>query len=59
MNQSKKAMDWGNLGFSYIETDVRFSARWHDGDWDEGELVASSEMRVHEGSPVLHYGQAC
>ena len=59
MNQSKKAMDWGNLGFSYIETDVRFSARWRDGTWDEGELVASAEMCVHEGSPALHYGQAC
>jgi branched-chain amino acid aminotransferase len=55
----KKALDWGNLSFSYIETDYRFSAIWEDGEWSEGELITSSEMSVHEGSPVLHYAQTC
>ncbi len=59
MNQSKKSIDWGNLGFSYVETDLRFSARWCDGAWSDGELISSADMVVHEGSPVLHYAQAC
>ena len=59
MNQSKKSIDWSNLGFSYVETDLRFSARWRDGVWGDGELIPSADMAVHEGSPVLHYAQAC
>jgi branched-chain amino acid aminotransferase len=59
MSRPKKDLDWGNLGFSYVETELRFSARWRDGVWDEGELVASAKMHVHEGSTVLHYAQSC
>ncbi|MBT3644076.1 MAG: branched-chain amino acid aminotransferase [Gammaproteobacteria bacterium] len=59
MSKPKKDLDWGNLGFSYVETEFRFSARWRDGVWGEGELVSSAEMQVHEGSTVLHYAQSC
>ena len=59
MNAPKKDLDWGNLGFSYVQTELRFSARWRDGVWGEGELVSSAEMQVHEGSTVLHYAQSC
>ena len=59
VSNNKAPLDWGNLGFSYIETDYRYSARWHEGIWQEGSLVESAEMRVHEGSTVLHYAQSC
>ena len=55
----KKDLDWSSLGFSYIKTDYRFRARWREGVWQPGELVESEVMEVHEGSPVLHYAQAC
>lgn len=54
-----KAVDWKNLGFSYIKTDFRFIARWKDGKWDEGELTTDNILHIHEGSTALHYGQQC
>ncbi len=54
-----KALNWAELGFEYIRTDLRFSARWRDGQWDEGRLIDSEIMSLHEGSPALHYAQEC
>lgn len=54
-----KALDWKNLGFSYIKTDFRFIAHWKDGKWDEGELTTDNTLHIHEGSTALHYGQQC
>ena len=53
----KKDLNWSELSFSYVDTDYRFSAVFEDGEWSEGELITSSQMSVHEGSPVLHYAQ--
>lgn len=55
----KKDIDWGNLGFNYIKTDLRYVARFKDGKWDDGELVEDNMIAVHEGSTCLHYGQQC
>jgi branched-chain amino acid aminotransferase len=55
----KKELAWEKLGFDYIKTDFRFSARWKDGQWSEGELLESELMMLHEGSPALHYSQQC
>lgn len=54
-----KALNWADLGFEYVRTDWRFSARWRDGQWDEGRLLDSEIMPLHEGSPALHYAQEC
>lgn len=54
-----KALNWAELGFEYVRTDWRFSARWRDGQWDEGRLLDSEIMPLHEGSPALHYAQEC
>ena len=54
-----KALNWAELGFEYIRTDWRFSARWRDGQWDEGRLLDDEVMPLHEGSPALHYAQQC
>lgn len=52
-------LDWKNLGFSYIKTDFRFIATYKNGSWSQGELVSENVLQLSEGSPVLHYGQAC
>ena len=54
-----KALNWAELGFEYVRTDFRFSASWRDGGWDEGRLLDSEIMPLHEGSPALHYAQQC
>ncbi|MGX6962537.1 branched-chain amino acid aminotransferase [Vagococcus xieshaowenii] len=52
-------LDWENLGFSYIKTDIRYVATWKDGKWDEGILTEDNQISISEGSPVIHYGQSC
>lgn len=59
MQMEKRALDWANLGFQYQRTDSRFSANWSEGSWNEGELVSSEMIAVHEGAPSLHYAQQC
>ena len=56
---SEKNIDWGNLGFGYIETDKRFSAHWKDGAWDEGALVSDATLHISECAGVLQYAQTC
>lgn len=52
-------IDWHNLGFNYIKTDLRYISRWKNGQWDEGKLVEDNQITISEGSPALHYGQQC
>ncbi len=52
-------LDWENLGFTYIKTDLRFISYYKDGQWDEGELTTDNKVRISEGSTALHYGQQC
>ena len=45
----KKNINWGELGFSYQQTEKRFVANFKDGAWDEGTLKigrASCRERV-------------
>lgn len=52
-------IDWNNLGFDYIKTDLRYISVWEDGEWDNGILVKDNMLCIEEGSPALHYGQQC
>lgn len=52
-------IDWNNLGFKYMKTDLRYIARWKDGKWDEGKLVEDNQICISEASNVFHYGQCC
>ncbi|TCO73838.1 branched-chain amino acid aminotransferase [Marinisporobacter balticus] len=52
-------IDWSNLGFSYIKTDLRYVSKWKDGNWDEGTLVEDHHLSISESSTALHYGQQC
>lgn len=53
------SIDWNNLGFNYIKTDLRYLSYWKDGSWDEGTLTEDNQVHISEGSTALHYGQAC
>ncbi|WP_027482494.1 branched-chain amino acid aminotransferase [Deinococcus pimensis] len=52
-------IDWKNLGFSYVKTDLRYVSRWKDGAWDDGTLTEDNLVHISEGSTALHYGQQC
>lgn len=52
-------IDWNNLGFSYIKTDLRYISRWKDGKWDDGQLTEDNQLHISEASTGLHYGQQC
>jgi branched-chain amino acid aminotransferase len=57
---SKKIdIDWSNLGFDYIKTDLRYISKWKDGEWDDGLLVEDNMLTISECSTALHYGQQC
>ena len=55
----KVEIDWKNLGFDYIKTDLRYLSYWKDGNWDEGVLTEDNVLHLGESSPCLHYGQQC
>ncbi|WP_148234869.1 branched-chain amino acid aminotransferase [Deinococcus maricopensis] len=52
-------LDWQNLGFNYIKTDLRYLSHWRDGAWDDGTLTEDNQLHISEGSTALHYGQQC
>ncbi len=55
----KKNLDWGNLGFGYIQTDKRFVSEYKDGAWDEGKLTSDANVVISECAGVLQYAQTC
>ena len=56
---NKKDLNWAELGFRYHRTDFRFRALHENGSWDDGELISSEIIPIHEGAPALHYAQQC
>ena len=52
-------INWSELGFSYIKTDLRYISVWKDGKWGQGKLVEDNQLTVSEASTGLHYGQQC
>ena len=53
----KKNIDWANLGFGYVQTDMRFVANYKDGAWDEGTLTEDPNVVLNECAGVLQYAQ--
>lgn len=53
----KKNIDWGNLGFGYLETDKRYVANYKDGAWDNGQLIDDANITMNECACVLQYAQ--
>ena len=55
----KKDLDWGNIGFTYMPTDMRYVADYKDGAWGEGALTADSNVVINECAGILQYCQEC
>ena len=55
----KKNIDWGNLGFGYMETEKRFVSNYKNGAWDEGVLTSDATVTISECAGVLQYAQTC
>ena len=53
----KKNIDWGNLGFGYMQTDKRYVSNFKDGAWDEGTLTEDANIVLNECAGVLQYAQ--
>ena len=53
----KKNIDWSNLGFGYVQTDMRYVSNFKDGAWDEGALTADAQVVINECAGVLQYAQ--
>lgn len=53
----KKAIDWSNLGFGYMETEKRYVSNYKDGAWDGGILTADANVVLSECAGVLQYAQ--
>ena len=53
----KKNIDWSNLGFGYVQTDMRYVSNFKDGAWDEGVLTEDAQVTISECAGVLQYAQ--
>ncbi|MDE5769156.1 MAG: branched-chain amino acid aminotransferase [Oscillospiraceae bacterium] len=53
----KKDIDWGNLGFAYMQTEKRYVANYKDGAWDDGMLTDEATITMSECACVLQYAQ--
>ena len=53
----KKDIDWGNLGFSYMQTEKRYVSNYKDDAWDEGMLTDEATITMSECACVLQYAQ--
>ena len=53
----KKNIDWGNLGFGYVQTDKRYVSLYKNGAWDEGKLTDDPNIVLNECAGVLQYAQ--
>lgn len=54
-----KNIDWSNLGFGYMKTDLRYVSQYKDGAWDEGCLTEDNTVTISECAGVLQYAQTC
>lgn len=55
----KKDIDWGSLGFAYMQTDQRYVSNYKDGAWDDGIMTEDATVAISECAGVLQYSQSC
>ena len=55
----KKNIDWANLGFGYVQADMRYVSNYKDGAWDDGILTEDATVSINECAGVLQYAQTC
>ena len=52
-------IDWKNLGFDYMKTDVNARFYYKDGAWSEMEITDDEYIKMHMSTTCLHYGLEC
>jgi len=52
-----ESIDWSNISFGYIKTDVNVRSYYKDGKWSDPELETSEYLNLHMAATALHYGQ--
>lgn len=57
----KKAneIDYGSIGFGYIQTPYNVRCYCRDGKWAEIETCTDENLSIHIAATSLHYGQEC
>lgn len=50
-------IDWKNLSFGYIKTNLNARCYYKDGKWGKIELTDSESIPLHMAATCLHYGQ--
>ncbi len=56
---NKKDIDWGSLGFAYMETACSYVSYYKDGKWDDGALTTDHNVTLNECACVFQYAQTC
>ncbi len=51
-------LDWKNLGFALVPTDISVVQRFHEGVWQPAEYRESFDISLPLAATALHYGQA-
>lgn len=52
-----QTLDWKNLPFGYIKTNMNVRSYYRDGQWTTPELTDSESINLHMAATCLHYGQ--
>lgn len=52
-------IDWKNLGFDYVKTNVNARFYYKDGEWSEMEITEDEYIKMHMSTTCLHYGLEC
>jgi len=55
---AKKDINWGELGFAYMQTNSFVRMNWKDGKWSEPKLLTDYNITMNVAATALHYGQA-
>jgi len=50
--------DLANIEFGKVFSDHMFAVDYHDGEWQEAQIVPYGDMAVSPANSALHYGQA-
>lgn len=54
---SNNQLDWANLSFGYIPTDINVRTTFRNGQWGPVEETSSEYINLHMAATALHYGQ--
>ena len=52
-------IDWKNLGFDYVKTNVNARFYYKNGAWSEMEITEDEYIIMHMSTTCLHYGLEC